>query len=479
LRLQLSLRAKVLLMALGVVFAPSAVVWSIGWYESWVIRRQIGNNLDAVVRALRDQLRQRGLSLSTLPDHRGWLSGFAKKHGLTITVVDHSGRPLSSATLGATPHSQLLAHDASLPPTSLRPEVVRALAGQTGEAWRHSQDHRLWVFYRAVPLAGGGALYCIRVSWRHVRALYDLRYPLLELTVILAAGVAIMALWIGLRLVRPITRVQHRIRAHLENPVEVPPDAIDLQRRDEIGVLSRDVGSLAGSLLAQQRRAVSLAADLAHDLKNPIATVAAGAELLQSQSKEQGDRQARLAAALAGAAEHMNRSVDGLLRLARLDHELATQRRCAVDLSQLASSVVAGFRDDPRTSHLRWTVAIDRSLQVVGIGDQLETLLRNLLENAILFARQTVAVSLRAEASTENALRARLGVEDDGPGISAGNLDKLFRRFFTSRPENPPPGTGLGLAISRAIAVAHHGELTAEAHGDLGGARFVVTVPAR
>jgi signal transduction histidine kinase len=480
LRFALSLKVKVVWMALLVAFVPLIVVWSIGGYET-LMRRKINRELDRTARRLEEAVAKRQLSVATLAEHRRWLKRFADQHGVMIQVVDRSGE-LQRPRFGRPPPDNLRAHEKALPPLAEREEVIQALAGERAATWRHTKDHRMWVFYHAVPLtveegeyqvvAADGALYLIRISWRNVRALYDFRYAFLRLTLILAAGVVLMALWVGLRLARPIAHMQRAIRAHLENPAEVSPDTIQLRRGDEIGVLSRDVQSLAHSMQTQHRRAVGLAAELAHDLKNPIATVTATAEMLENQSKEPGDRQARLAVALGRAAEHMNRSVDGLLRLARLNHELATLRRAPVDLSQLVSELVSAYRDDPRTEEIELTAEVADGMQVVGLEPQLETLSRNLLDNAVLFCKTRVSVALSRDRG-----HARLVVEDDGPGIDAEDRDKLFRLFYTARPEDLPPGSGLGLAVAHTIAAAHQGEVTVHLRGDLGGARFVVTLP--
>jgi two-component system sensor histidine kinase ChvG len=493
LRLTLSLRGKVLWMALLVIFVPLIVVWAMGGYEK-VVRHRISRELDATARTLRRESSRRSLTIATLPRHRRWLQRFAARHHLMVLVVDGRGRPVRAARgargvpegpgapdspgtsdyFGLTPHAALLDHEASLPPVGERTEVVQALAGEVASTWRYTEDRRLAVCYQAVPIVrGGGVLYSMRVSWRNVRALYDYRFALLRLTLVLAGGVVVMALWVGLRLAKPISKIQQAIRAHLDHPAEVSPDTIQLESADEIGMLSRDVRSLAHAMQTQHRQAVGLAAELAHDLKNPIATVTASAEMLEAQSSQPGDRQARLAEALARAGEHMNRSVDGLLQLARLDHDLATQRRARVDLSRLVHTVVDEYRADPRTSEVALSGAIAPGVQVIGIEQHLGRLLRNLVDNALLFCHKAVKVTLRQEGD-----QARLEVEDDGPGIAEGNRDKLFRHFFTARPEHLPAGTGLGLAAVRAIATAHQGEVEAEPHGDLGGARLAVTLPA-
>jgi signal transduction histidine kinase len=224
----------------------------------------------------------------------------------------------------------------------------------------------------------------------------------------------------------------------------------------------------------QVEQSSAVAADLAHDLKSPISTVTASAELLAGDGPLDPDRRQRLARALEQASEHMDRSVQGLLSLAQLEQHLASQPRATLDLSAEIEQLVAHYRQDPATSRVSFETKIERGLRVHGIAGQLEQLVRTLLDNAVAFGRARVALSLRPELD-----QVILRVTDDGPGISAGNRQRLFRRFFTNRPPEAPPGTGLGLAIARAIALAHGGRIECEpaGSGPLPGASFVVRLP--
>jgi signal transduction histidine kinase len=132
-----------------------------------------------------------------------------------------------------------------------------------------------------------------------------------------------------------------------------------------------------------------------------------------------------------------------------------------VDLTELVASVADDAEIDAPEPATVW-----------GVEDRLEELARNLVDNARVFARSRIRVSVRAGE------RVVLEVEDDGPGVSEGNRDKIFQRFFTLRPEGAERGSGLGLAIVRTIAAAHGGEVELADPGELGGARFRVTLPA-
>lgn len=218
-----------------------------------------------------------------------------------------------------------------------------------------------------------------------------------------------------------------------------------------------------------------MAGDLAHDLKNPIATVAASAELLESSASLDEERQVKLANALTSAAEHMRRSVEGMLDLAHLDERLASTEHLSFDLASLLSRVVDDYRLTPQCEGLLLELDIPtEGVELVGSEAQMEQLIKNLLDNAIVFCEQRVEIALIQASDT-----LRLTISDDGPGVSKGNRTKIFGRFFSSRPEGSPEGTGLGLSIVSNIATALGGrvELLPSSVDHLPGARFVVTLP--
>jgi signal transduction histidine kinase len=485
-RLRLGLRSKLIAASLLLICFPALFIWSVGIYER-LERQHITKKVGRSAEQLRRGLLRREKT-PTGPDQR-WLRRFAAEHHLMVRIVDAQGRvQLRTAArhaerwsdfrgwfrdagdffFGPAGPPDLMAYEATLAPAGQRPEVRAALAGRQQGLWRHAQDARIFVYYEARPLSGGKALYVTSFTRRNVRALYDLRYQLLKLTLILALVAAALGLWLGWRFVNPLVQLQQRIGGYIRGR-DARPGSLALARRDELGDLSRDFAALVQRLVEQRRQAAELAGDLAHDLKGPIATVGASAELLESSTGEPDpERRARLVRSLSAAAGHMNRSVEGLLALARLEASLADARRVEVDLAALARRVVQGYRDDPRAASVELALEIERGSgagatglpPLIGVEPELEQLLRNLIDNALAHCEGKILVRLEPAADG-----ARLLVCDDGPGVSAGNRDKIFRRFFSARSDNR--GSGLGLTIAAAIARAHGGVVTLREEGEL------------
>ena len=491
-RWRLGLRLKLTLASLLLIFAPVLVIWSMGLAE-YFMRRGTAMELQEASGQLLQQFSVRGAGVFTGRGTTGgapWLQAAAREAHVMVRVIDPAGRVLWQTSprhaerwshiqrgwfrragdffFGPAGPPDARAYEAGLPSLARRPEVLAALAGKVSERWRHARDSRLSVFNRAVPLPGGrGALLLTRYSRRSVRALYDLRYQVLKLTLWLAAVAALLGLWTGWRIVTPLVRIQRYIHAYLDSPRGAGPPPPTLGRRDEVGDLGRDLRELTSRLDRRLEQTATMAGDLAHDLKNPIATVGATAELLQGPAPLDEQRRQRIARALAETATHMNRSVEGMLELARLDQRLADTGRAEVDLAALSRELLEQYRQAPGCEDVELTLELKLDhAPITGVEQQLERALRNLLENALTFCAGRVQLHLQRQQQ-----QLLVTVCDDGPGVSAGNRDKIFRRFFSARPRGEQ-GDGLGLTAVQAIAQAHGGTVELLEQGPLPGACF-------
>lgn len=236
--------------------------------------------------------------------------------------------------------------------------------------------------------------------------------------------------------------------------------------RDEVTTLSASFNRMLGQLqeaFESQRRFV---ADASHELRTPLTTIQGNAGLLARGSLDE-DVQRAAAADIAAESTRMARLVDRMLTLARADAGLDL-RLASLDLGPLVDEVCR----QAAAVHPEQTLRIDTVEAVVG-GDEdaLRQLLWILLDNAFHYARAAVEVRLSTEPGW-----ARLIVSDDGPGISAGDTERVFERFYRADPSRSGHGAGLGLSIARWITHQHHGRILAGA-APLGGASLLVDLP--
>ncbi len=478
-RFHLRLRGKIRLAAVLLVVSPLLVSWFMGSYDDWT-RQRIQRELQSISTTLSEQA-----SRAQRADDN-WLDRFGEEHRVFIRLLDRRGALIhaTDAMYGDGRFSQvswfervadfffgpkgapdLLEYERVLPPVNERPEVQEALRGAPHETWRRPDTAKMFVFYRAIPYPGGdGVFYLSRMSRRSVSALYDLRYQLLKLTLALVVVALIVSLWVTRHIVSPLVRIQDACRAYLRKGASAP---IALARRDEIGDLSRDLEELTRRLQGRATHTRQVTADLAHDLKSPLSTIHASVDLLRGSEVLEGDRRVRIANAVSQAAAHMSRSVQAMLTLARLDESLPTEPRRIVSIGALISRVCREFEQDPRHGKIRFLVECPIDHAVLGVEERLAQAVHNLVENAVAFCRETVTVRVAAAAGD-----LVISVLDDGPGVSPGNRDKIFTRFFSVRPPAMEPGSGLGLAIVHTVAQAHGGRVELAEGGAPGGACF-------
>lgn len=361
--------------------------------------------------------------------------------------------------------------DSEAGPLAQRAEVVRALAGSREFHVRESSSGDAVLFSFAAPHPEGGAVYVQTATLRGLRRLVGLRSELVKLALYQLVAAGVFALLLGRWLVKPLERLADGAARY---PATTLAEADLLRRQDEVGTLARSFDGLAHSLEERRRATVELAADMAHELKNPLATIAASAELFGTTSELTPEKRRLVETQITGAVERLRAATDELLSLVRLEATLPELPRERVDYRALIDEVAAEYRQHPRHGSIDLAVAVaDDAREVQVVTAAWKRLLRNLLDNAV--------VQPMTERRIDLTVQRRDGwvvtdVRDRGPGVSAGNRDKIFRRFFTQRPPDAAPGTGLGLSIVQAVARAHGGEVTLVDTGGP-GATFRVTLP--
>ncbi len=252
-------------------------------------------------------------------------------------------------------------------------------------------------------------------------------------------------------------------------------------RGDEIGYLSGALREMTGALYGRINAIERFAADVAHEIKNPLTSLRSAVESM----RRTGDPDAR--DRLMGVIEHDVRRLDRLVtdisNASRLDAELAREAMEPVDLRPLLETVasICAARAEARGARIQ-TDTGDAPLPVQGLEGRLGQVFLNLLDNALSFSPRGGTVTLRARREPRGGVTVM--VEDEGPGVPEENLERIFERFHSERPANEGFGdhSGLGLSISRQIVEAHGGRIRAENRraaegGPRLGARFAVTLP--
>ena len=254
-------------------------------------------------------------------------------------------------------------------------------------------------------------------------------------------------------------------------------------RKDEIGDLARAMEAMTVSLYDRIQENERFAADVAHELKNPLTSIRSAVETMQAISDP--EKKAKMANVIARDVIRLDRLISDISNLSRLEAEIVREKLVRVDLNRLLEDIVSIYRDTVREGEATVVLALaDKATHdVMGREGPLGQVIRNLVENARSFspAGGEVTVTLASISSARGPV-VRLTVEDQGPGIPPDKLEKIFQRFYTDRPVGAKFGnnSGLGLSIVRQIAETHRGQVWAEnrmVDGKIAGARFVVELP--
>jgi two-component system sensor histidine kinase ChvG len=290
--------------------------------------------------------------------------------------------------------------------------------------------------------------------------------------------------------IRRLSGAAERVRRGVNNRVEIPDFT---SRRDEIGHLSGSLRDMTTALYNRIDAIEAFAADVSHELKNPLTSLRSAVETLPyARTPDQRDR---LVAIVKDDVKRLDRLITDISDASRLDAELARARSHPVDIRRLLETVISLANE---TSHdelpqIRLDLAplpkglvAQGAYRVLGHDNRLGQVVRNLVDNARSFTRSGSEVRVRLRRTRRDV---EIRVEDEGPGIRAENLDKIFDRFYTDRPEGYfGKNSGLGLSISKQIVEAHHGRIWAENHfgpptaqgieRTVQGASFIVRLPA-
>lgn len=286
----------------------------------------------------------------------------------------------------------------------------------------------------------------------------------------------VLSLYLASTIIQPLRRLVRAavaVRTGREREVEVPRMS---ERGDEIGVLARAVSDMTGTLRHRIDAVESFAADVAHEIKNPLASLRSAIESLPKVKDEA--LRGQLIEVAAHDVQRIDRLVSDISEASRIDAEISRTKFEAVDLGRMVGHLIAA-REERGLNHGRridFTVGGHRTV-VMGVALRLERIISNLLDNAISFSPEAGAVEVRVERQGERVVTT---VSDHGPGIAPDKREDVFRRFHSDRPDAEGFGhhSGLGLAIARTIAEAHGGSLyVADRDDGAPGACLVLDLP--
>jgi two-component system sensor histidine kinase ChvG len=371
------------------------------------------------------------------------------------------------------------------------PEVKNALTGVRGAVVRVTENGELIVSV-AVPVqrfrAVVGVLLLSTQAGDIDQIVHAERLAIMRVFGVATMVTVILSLLLSSTIANPLRRLSAaaiRVRRGVKSREEIPDFSF---RQDEIGNLSSAIREMTNALYDRIAAIESFAADVSHELKNPLTSLRSAVETLPLAKTDESKK--RLMDVIQHDVRRLDRLISDISDASRLDAELARADAKPVDLEKLLAglceisgqvrargkTVTVAFQADRKT-------AGKSGFKVVGHESRLGQIITNLIENARSFVpSEGGKIDVRLSRKDGNCI---VVIEDNGPGIEAENIDRIFERFYTDRPgaEDFGQNSGLGLSISRQIAEAHGGSLEAEnvlgPNGERKGARFILVLPEK
>ena len=295
----------------------------------------------------------------------------------------------------------------------------------------------------------------------------------------IAVVIFIFSVFLNKYILKPIRSLVLYTKAIKEKDVKIGKHEKYLRRKDEVGQLSRSLNDMTEDLYKRINIAETFSSDLAHEIRNPLTSLKGASEVLDNTSDS--EKRKKLIKVISHDVERIERLITDYSQMLKDEASLSRAKMQKIKLSNVVSSVVEDFNSNLLNSNKNIKININNSnlngsiLNVLGVESKLEQIVANLLDNAVSFSPQNSKISIICGIKKKEA---QLIIEDEGPGFNEKNIDKIFNRFYSNRPEKFGEHSGLGLNIVKNIVELHGGSvLASNQFGNKKGARIEVLLP--
>jgi len=251
-----------------------------------------------------------------------------------------------------------------------------------------------------------------------------------------------------------------------------------LVREDEIGKLTKSIDEMTKELQKRTTRAETFSNDLAHEIRNPLASLKSASELLDKTTEKMESE--KLLKIINHDAERIERLITDYSQMLKDEASWSREQMSKVNLIEIITNVIDDFRQDLKNQNKKIHISIKKKIvsknghYILGIENRLEQVIANLLDNSISFSDDNKKIEIEVEETSNNLV---ILIKDEGPGFSETSPQKIFKRFYSNRPKSFGKHSGLGLNIVKNIVELHEGTISASNRLNKGGAQVEVLLP--
>ena len=300
---------------------------------------------------------------------------------------------------------------------------------------------------------------------------------IIRTVLVLALAILIFSVFLNKYILKPISflvKYTESIKAKSDRPVNIDNFFI---RSDEVGKLTQSIHEMTLDLQKRTNRAETFSTDLAHEIRNPLASLKGASELLDKTS-EQKDRE-KLLNIIDHDVERIERLITDYTQMLKDEASLSREKMIKIDMFSIIKNVVEDFKQNITSLNKKIEIEIinkkekKKNYYILGIENRIEQVIANLLDNAISFSQTNTKIQIEINVIKNKFL---IIFKDQGPGFKEKNIENIFKRFYSNRPKNFGEHSGLGLNIVKNIIELHKGKIKALNRPDVRGAQIELTL---